>query len=128
MNRWLIFIGGVLVGVVITLLVLLIIGLSDQRKEHITLFDKPGVAVADREFIVNQIVNDTAVFVNAIRNELGTPHIGDTYLLVNNGKCLNDNQTIVVQEGQIARQIGTYRYVEIDDVIETVPIIKIMNR
>lgn len=132
MNKWLIFGVGAITGGVLTILILLLIGLSSQKNNGLDgakYFDKPKGATVERCFRVIDVVQDNAALVMSKKNSLGDFHIGCTiYLLTNhNGHYYYDDEIINVPKDKNARQIGIFKYNTTSGQNKTVPIIEIMD-
>lgn len=132
MKNWLIFLGGLVSGVVLTILVLLIVGLAGQKNGGLpgaTFFDQPGEVVDVPAFKVMQAIQDNAALVNGkSADSFGESFFGDLYLMYNNTNHIYyDDEVIRVPKDKIVRQIGIYRY-EAKIGRKTVPIIAIMDR
>ena len=122
MNKWLIFWGGVVTGVVLTFLFAFFFSTSHSNSnDGITWFEKPGDVIDVKSFTVFQVLDKDAALVNGA-------FTGIVYLLTNeDGKYYYDDELIEVPEGKVARQVGIYQYQTESKFEKTVPIIQIMN-
>ena len=122
MNKWLIFWGGVVTGVVLTFLFAFFFSTSNSNSnDGITWFEKPGDVIDVKSFTVFQVLDKDAALVNGA-------FTGIVYLLTNeDGKYYYDDELIEVPEGKVARQVGIYQYQTESKFEKTVPIIQIMN-
>ena len=85
-----------------------------------TMFDKPQGEIPQTEFSVIQVMpNGNAIAVA----EYGTVAV----LFLAEGESYYDSQKIIVPEGKVCRQVGTYRYPNQDKMVKTIPIVKIME-
>ena len=129
MKKWFIFIGGVLTGVALTLLLLYAIayfGNNDQA----TLFKNPGDIMEIEFFEVSQVIGggSEALAYGKKENPEGWG-LGEFCLLTNDdGKFYYDNEIIKVDSGKIVRQVGIFQYEMERGYRKTVPIVKIMDR
>ena len=140
MKRWLIFLSGIVTGVVLTILFAAVISNSKEGKEDnggapesvetsslgddIKLFDEPGDIVKENSLKVFQVLSDHTALVRNINSYVGT-----VYLITNKeNKYYYDAQEIDIPQNKVIRQIGIYRYPTQNDVIKTVPIIMIMDK
>lgn len=140
MKQWVVFLGGVVTGAILTFVVLSIIanaqnGRSDSIVEeaksdnNITMFDEPGDIVEDTNFKVFQVIADDAALVTAKQDKYDDIYLGKVYLVVNNdGKYYYDDEILKVKEGKVFRQVGIYRYPTRNEDVKTVPIIMLMDK
>ena len=140
MKQWVVFLGGVVTGAILTFIVLAIIanaqnGRSDsivgeaRSDKNITMFDEPGDVVEDNNFKVFQVIADDAALVTAKQDKYDDIYLGKVYLVVNNdGKYYYDDEILKVKEGKVFRQVGIYRYPTRNEDVKTVPIIMLMDK
>lgn len=138
MKNVLLFLGGLLTGVVLTLFFAVVfasqvqnveqgnsLGLL-QENENVTMFDEPGEVVRCISYKVFQVLENNQALVR------GNLHYewydGPVYLITNDdGKYYYDDEVIKVPKGKKMRQIGIFRY-NTSALDKTVPIIKIMDK
>jgi len=144
MNKLLVFIGGLVTGVVLTLVILLVfyasehtdsktteannteIGKEKNDNDGITFFKEPGDIIEVESFKVFQVLADNAALVMGESGH-GT-HYGTVYAIFNrDGKYYYDDEIIKVPKGKVVRQMGIYQYPTKDEIMKTVPIIMIMD-
>ncbi|MBR4306492.1 MAG: hypothetical protein IKT83_00635 [Bacteroidaceae bacterium] len=119
MKKWLIFIGGVLTGVILTLLFSFILS---RNHDQTTWFESPQDMIESETFRVFQVLGKNAALVDDI-------YPGTVYLLTNNeGKYYYDNEFVQVDSDKVVRQIGIYQYKTKEKMYKTVPIIQIMDK
>ena len=140
MKKWLIYIAGIVTGIVLTLLFAVIVTSVNENKEEgsdskesvevpeeyddIKLFDEPGEIIEENSLKVFQVLTDHTALV---RNP--NSYIGTVYLITNRDKkYYYDTQQIEIPKGKVIRQVGIYRYPNKNDDIKTVPIIMIMDK
>ena len=140
MKQWVVFLGGVVTGAILTFVVLSIIanaqnGRSDSIVEeaksdnNITMFDAPGDIIEDTNFKVFQVIADDAALARAQEDKYDDIYLGKVYLVVNNdGKYYYDDEIVKVKEGKVFRQVGIYRYPTRNEDVKTVPIIMLMDK
>ena len=137
MKKWVVFLLGLISGVVLTLVTLVIIAMganTNANNNGVTLFDQPGECLNAKAFEVMQVVDNN----HALAHELEWNEILESYvptasgLLVlvtnDNGEYYYDDQIIEVPDGMCMRQVGIYRYQTMSDMEKTVPIVKLMNK
>lgn len=142
MKKWMIFGGGAITGIVLTILFLFIIGgrsseqiekesertnkVEEKSKEKsddgITLFDEPGDIIKVKSFKVIQVIAKDAALV------MEEGYNMTVYLLTNSDdKFYYDDEIVKVPKGKVVKQIGIYRYPAKNDIIKTVPIVMITD-
>lgn len=129
MNKWLLFCGGIVTGIVITFLFAFLFSSSSGSNNGITWFEKPGDVIEVKSFKVFQVLDKDAALVEGSTHEEFDIYSGAVYLLTNeDGKFYYDDEVIKVPEGKVARQVGIYQYETESKFEKTVPIIKIMDK
>lgn len=141
MKKWLIFIGGVLTGVVLTILFIsffIVKALKTNQIENktgTTFFEQPGDILNVNSLKVFQVISQDAALTHGkpLINKYNDPDLdylsGPIYLLINDdGKYYYDDEIINVPENKVARQVGVYQYQTQSEFEKTVPIIKIMDK
>ena len=108
MKKWLIFLGGVVTGVLLTFLFAFV--LSGQREapavedNGVTMFEQPGDVINETGFEVFQALEQGAALAKGKKEWI-------VYMLVNDeGKYYYDDEKVNVPSGKVARQIGIYQY------------------
>ncbi len=132
MKKWLIFIGGIVTGIVLTLFVLIVIAVNKDTTtstdEKLTLFEKPGDLIDTPSFEVFQVLEDNAALVRGVTNVNYDIYTGPVYLIKNDeGKYYYDDEIIKTPRGKVVRQVGIYRYETKSEDNKTVPVIEIMD-
>ena len=126
MKKGLIFAGGVVTGIVLTFLFLFVVSAfyNSKSEDGRTYFEKPGVIIEEKAFTVFQTLDQSSALVFKKSDYLGT-----AYLITNDeGKYYYDNETIIVPENKVVKQIGIYKYMAKNEIEKTVPIIKIFDK
>ena len=133
MNKWLVYVGGIITGIVLMFVFLFFVGKSYNNK-GITWFDKLGDTMEIKSFKVFQVIDKDAALVYGssqidISGSSFNMYNGAVYLLVNeDGKYYYDDEIIEVPDGKVAKQVGIYKYSTKNDFEKTVPIVQIMNK
>lgn len=126
MKKWLIFLGGVVAGIVLTFLIAFII--SSSKASGVTNFEKPGPIVNETSVKVLQVLDDNAALVHG--KEPGTfsdLYMGPIYLLRNdNGVFYYDDEIIHKPKDKKFRQTGVYKYKTNAGAYKTVAIIELL--
>ena len=127
MKKWLIFLGGVVTGVLLTFLFAFV--LSGQREapavedNGVTMFEQPGDVINETGFEVCQSLEQGAALAKGKKEWM------TVYMLVNDeGKYYYDDEKVNVPSGKVARQIGIYQYETNSGRPKTVPIVKFMDK
>ena len=139
MKSWALFIAGVFTGIIIMGFIN-ILKISSNNEETndkeivskeddgITWFDEPGDIVEVKSFRVFQVLAKDAALVQGETKYSGV-YSGIVYLLMNKeGKLYYDDEIVKVPKGGIVRQMGIYQYPTKENMIKTVPIIRIMEK
>ena len=127
MKKWLVFFGGVVTGVLLTILFAFMI--SGQREAPaeeyggITMFEQPGDIINETGFEVFQALEQGVALAKGKKEWL------TVYMLVNDeGKYYYDDEKVKVPSGKVVRQIGIYQYETNKGRIKTVPVVKFMEK
>ncbi|MBO5673472.1 MAG: hypothetical protein J6S09_04180 [Paludibacteraceae bacterium] len=137
MKKWVVFLLGLISGVVLTLVTMVILAMganTNANNNGVTLFDQPGECLNAKAFEVMQVVDNN----HALAHEVEWNDVLERYmqtgsgLLVlvtnDNGEYYYDDQIIEVPQGMCMRQVGIYRYQTRMDMEKTVPIVKLMSK
>lgn len=139
MKSWGLFIAGVITGIILMgfINILKISSNNEETKgteivseqdDGITWFEEPGDVVEVKSFKVFQVLAKDAALVQGESKYSGV-YTGIVYLLINKeGKLYYDDEIVNVPKGSIVRQMGIYQYPTNNDMIKTVPIIRIMEK
>jgi len=135
MKKWLVFVLGVLTGIVLTFLFALLLSLGVKMNENnreknngVTMFDKPGDVLDVYSFKVFQVLGDDSALVYG-KVDNSSYYGGAVYLLTNDeGKYYYDDEIVDVPKGGIVRHFGIYRYQNRSELEKTVPIIRIVDK
>lgn len=118
------FFLGVVTGVVLTFVVLIVIGLVNEKSDAnfpVQYLEKPVSYENKKEtsFRVFQVLGNAALATEISADGLIRLFLGNTVVLL--GKDYYNNQVITVKN---PRRIGTYSYTSKDDTQMTVPVIE----
>ena len=131
MKKWVVYLLGILTGVVLTIAGIMLFAYINNAtsNEGITYFEEPGKIAEDKDFRVFQVLDDNAALVNARSDELFDSYHGKVYLIVNDeGEYYYDEQKITAPAGKVFRQVGIYRYPTKNEDIKTVPVIMLLDK
>jgi len=122
MKKTLIFIGGVVTGVVLTFLFAFIVNSRNAANNNFVMFEQEGNVISTNSFEVFQVLDSG----DALANEKA--YSGLVVLFLNeDGASYYDDQVINVPKGKCVRQLGTYKYPTKSGFEKTVPIVGIRN-
>mgnify|MGYP003254664491 CR=1 FL=1 len=134
MKNILIYIAGVLTGIVLTILIAIFLAPNNnentpvEKLQGITLFDEPGDSVDTKQFKVFQVIDNGVALAFSEEKKYGRSFFRDPVVLLLNdeGKLYYDDEIVKVPQGQNARHMGIYQY-STESGYKTVPIIKIIK-
>ena len=134
MNKnWIYFIGGLVVGIILTIVTLFFIGANiiqeqEEEDQKTTMFEEPGDVIDVKSFKVFQVVEEGKALVHGESESSSGLYIGAVYMLTNDeGKLYYDDEILKVSKGKEARQIGIFEY-KANLGQKTVPIVRIMDK
>lgn len=128
MKKILIFIGGIVCGVLLTFVVSLLIVKGNSSRNGITLFEQEGECISENSFRVLQVRDTGEALANELDGDLQLP-TGLTVLFLNEeGQSYYDDQTITMPPGKCARQIGVFKYMSNMGMEKTVPVVGIRDK
>lgn len=125
----LIFIGGIVTGIILTFAVLFFIALGNAAMsptdENVVLFEKPQGEINAEQFEVFQVLPNG----NALANVKGTY---SSYMVVlflaEEGASYYDDQIITVPSDKRVMHIGTFVYKTRSEIEKTVPVVEITDK
>lgn len=138
MKKWMVFVLGILVGIIVMGFIDILkissnepenneTEVIDEKDDGVTMFEEPGEVFSETSFRVFQVLEEGAALVSG-NTKYGT-YGGINCLLINKeGKLYYDDEIIKVPQGKVARQMGVYQYPNRENLIKTVPIIVIMDK
>lgn len=137
MKKWVVYLLGVLTGIVLTFLVAFMFyqnptnnteSINDSAKnDGVTYFKEPGDIIKTNSVEVFQVLAEDAALVMC-ENERGFYREPICLIVNNEGKYYYDDQIIKISEGEVFKQIGIYQYPTKNEDMKTVPIIRIMEK
>ncbi len=128
-KKILIYIAGVVSGVVLVILLAVIFSGRNTVNSGITLFEKEGECVSSNSFEVFQVLDTGDALANEIEPRLSVATGVTVLFLNNNGQAsYYDDQVINIPAGKCARQIGIFKYKSNAGMERTVPIVEIRDK
>lgn len=128
MKNTLLFLGGLVTGIVLTVLVACVYVYSqkDKTPDGVTNFEKVEKKVNESSVKVMQVVGDNAALVHGGTANSLFPYSGQLYLLRNyEGKYYYDDEIIKKPKDKSFMQTGIYQYETKSGDYKTVPIIEL---
>ena len=127
MKKGLIFLGGVVTGVLLTFLFAFVFASQGEtpavEDNGVTMFEKPGDVINETGFEVFQALEQGAALAKGKKEWM------TVYMIVNDeGKYYYDDEKVTVPSGKVVRQIGIYQYETNSGRPKTVPIVKFMDK
>lgn len=122
MKKWLVFLLGIISGIVLTLAFALFINGSNDSEIGLEMFEEPGENMGYSSFTIIQVLESGAALAKADSSF-------DSIVLIIPDKTQQfyDNQEIILRNDQCAQRVGTYRYSTRLESGKTVPAIKIIE-
>lgn len=133
MKKWVIFVLGIITGVILTISILMAIGLHQIEQTNLpglTLFEEPGKYVSENSFEIFQVLDSgDALAIERKKSRYGGIESGVTVLFLNKGKgAYYDEQIIKAPTGYCVRQVGVYKYMTSRNFEKTVPAVWIFEK
>jgi len=147
MKKWLFLIGGVVMGVIFTLVITIIANSEDNttvdevnnttQVNNTSFFDEdetPGEILNVKSFKVFRVYNQAEAFVHGQDND--GYYIGTVYLLrykiedlvLKKVSPFYEGQIINVPKGKVARLFGTHRYFNNEGYYRSFPVVRIVDK
>lgn len=123
MKKWLIYVLGIITGIVLTFAFAFCVNLSNNSGIiGLEMFEEPGDYMEYTQFEVFQVVESGYALAHADES------FGATVLIISDEKQqFYDEQQIVLKNGQCAQRVGTYKYNTKIGIERTVPAVKIID-
>ena len=123
MNKWLVYVLGIITGFVLTLVFAFCVNLSTNSGiVGLKLFEKPGDNMEYSQFKVLQVLESGCALAHA-----DDPFGAIVFIIPNEKQQFYDDQSIVLENDQCAQYVGTYKYDTKMGMGKTVPAVKIVN-
>ena len=131
MKKGLIYVAGVVTGIVLTILFGVFLSKTydnEGLRRGITMFDETGDCISENEFKVFQVLEPGVALAREKSSEYLDVFLGVVVLFVNDeGKHDYDDEIITVSRGKCVRQVGVYKY-STKDGYKTVPVVEKMDK
>ena len=123
MKKWLVYLLGIITGVILTFAFAFYVNLSNNSGiVGLEMFEEPGDCMEYSQFEVFQVVEYRCALA----------HVDDSFgaivfIIPNENQQFYDEQKIVLKKGQCAQRVGTYKYSTKMKIEKTVPAIRIVD-
>jgi hypothetical protein len=124
MKKWIVYLLGIITGVLLTFIYAFCINLSSNSDiVGLELFEKPGDYMEYSQFRVFQVVESGCALAQA------DDDFFDALVLIvpNENQQFYDDQKIILKSDQCAQNIGTYKYSTQMGIGKTVPAVRIID-
>lgn len=119
MKKWIIYVLGVITGIMLTFAFAFYVNLSNIGLE---MFEEPGDYMEYSQFEVFQVVQSGCALAYADES-FGSI----VFIMPNESQQFYDDQKIVLKNDQCAQHVGTYKYSTKMEIEKTVPAIRIVD-
>lgn len=123
MKKWVIYVLGIITGVILTFFFAVCVNLSNNSGIiGLELFEEPGDYMEYSQFEVFQVVESGCALANA-EDTFGAI----VFIIPNEKQQFYDEQRIVLRNNQCAQHVGTYKYNTKMGVKKAVPAVRIIE-
>lgn len=123
MKKWLIYVLGIITGVILTFAFAFCVNLSNNSEIiGLEMFEDPGDYMEYSQFEVFQVVESRCALAHA-DDSFGAI----VFIIPNEKQQFYDDQKIVLKNDQCAQHVGTYKYNTKGGIEKTVPAVRIID-
>lgn len=123
MKKWIIYVLGVITGIILTFTFAFCVNLSNNSGIiGLEMFEEPGDYMEYSQFEVFQVVESGCALAHADES-FGSI----VFIIPNESQQFYDDQKIVLKNNQCAQHVGTYKYSTKMEIEKTVPAIRIVD-
>lgn len=123
MKKWLIYVLGIITGIILTFVFAFCVNLSNNSGIiGLEMFEEPGDYMEYSQFEVFQVVESGCALAHADDSSGAI-----VFIIPNEKQQFYDDQKIVLKNDQCAQHVGTYKYSTKMDIEKTVPAVRIIN-
>ena len=123
MKKWLIYVLGIITGVILTFAFAFCVNLSNNSGIiGLEMFEEPGDYMEYSQFEVFQVVESGCALAHA-DDSFGAI----VFIIPNENQQFYDDQKIVLKNDQCAQHVGTYKYNTKMEIEKTVPTVRIID-
>ena len=133
MRKFLLFLGGVITGVVLTVVFALVVSNSQNSSQGsisgLTFMDTPGQVMEAQSYKVLQVIENGYALTHARSNDFFDSYSGILVLVLTDDPSeFYDDKIIKTPAGKCFRQVGTYQYETKAEIWKTVPAIALFDK
>ena len=120
MSKGLYYFLGLITGVLLTVVGIMLLGLTKEDSADKVYFDKPGTCIYTDDLHVLHVVDNYSAIALADYQAM----------LIENpkGEYFYDGQTIKCPKGNCMRQVGVFKYLTTEGYPRTIPIVRISKK
>ena len=123
MKKWLVYLLGIITGVILTFAFAFYVNLSNNSGiVGLEMFEEPGYYMEYSQFEVFQVVESGCALAHA-DDSFGAI----VFFIPNKNQQFYDEQKIVLKKDQCAQRVGTYKYSTKMEIEKTVPAVRIVD-
>lgn len=123
MKKWIIYVLGVITGIILTFAFAFCVNLSNNSGLiGLEMFEEPGDYMEYSQFEVFQVVESGCALAHADES-FGSI----VFIIPNESQQFYDDQKIILKNDQCAQHVGTYKYSTKMEIEKTVPAIRIVD-
>lgn len=123
MKKWIIYVLGVITGIILTFAFAFCVNLSNNSGIiGLEMFEEPGDYMEYSQFEVFQVVESGCALAHADESFSSI-----VFIIPNESQQFYDDQKIVLKNNQCAQHVGTYKYSTKMEIEKTVPAIRIVD-
>jgi hypothetical protein len=123
MKKWIIYVLGVITGIILTFAFAFCVNLSNNSGIiGLEMFEEPGDYMEYSQFEVFQVVESGCALAHADES-FGSI----VFIIPNESQQFYDDQKIILKNDQCAQHVGTYKYSTKMEIEKTVPAIRIVD-
>lgn len=126
MRKGLVFVFGIVTGIVVTFVFFLILGLAVNKSSHsmdgVDYFENVGQVMPVQKYKVMQVLPNGNALATELSNEEHDWYHGSVVLIIaSDDSHYYDDQVVKKSSGKKFMQVGTYRYETKQGFVKTVP-------
>lgn len=123
MKKWLVYVLGIITGVILTFVFAFCVNLSKNSGIiGLEMFEEPGDYMEYSQFEVFQVIDSGCALAHADESLSAI-----VLIIPNENQKFYDNQKIVLKREQCAQRVGTYKYSTKIGLEKTVPAVRITD-
>ncbi len=131
MKKFVIFLAGIITGVILTILVAYIMTnpVEPESNDNITMFKERGNIMEERSFKIFQTIDENHALASGVSADKLGLYLGLTVMIIGEEDShFYDEQIIKTTSSKRFYQVGTYKYQAQSGDYKTVPIISLLDK